>query len=81
MNLGIERFLLLGCFAILILELPELVVDVELGDGFPGAQPSPALVVEASAPESAEGLALDELVAVEATVPEQVFTLPSVPGL
>jgi hypothetical protein len=47
MNLGIERFLILGCIAVLILELPQLVLDVELGDGFPGSRGERALAAEA----------------------------------
>ena len=29
MNLGVERFLILGCLAVVILELPHLLGDVE----------------------------------------------------
>ena len=33
MTPGIERFLLLGCLAILVLEAPSLLADLSLGDG------------------------------------------------
>jgi len=80
MNLGIERFLLLGCIAILILELPEILSDLRLGDGFPGA--GVAVVVEVqAAPELAfTDDVLAKLVAHEPLVQEPV-RLPATPGL
>lgn len=29
MNLGVERFLILGCLAVVVLEIPNLIGDVE----------------------------------------------------
>jgi len=79
MNLGIERFLILGCIAVLILELPQLFTDLELGDGFPATSPvaTPVVVVVAEVPEPAAPV----LMVLEGDVLAEAVELPSVPGL
>lgn len=70
MNLGVERFLILGCVAVLVMEVPQLIQDWRIGDGFVEPRPAP-VVVELEQVELLEQLVLDEL---------QV-ELPGTPGL
>jgi hypothetical protein len=95
MNPGIERFLILGCLAVLILELPGLLADLTLGDGSAAvlaaeqALVSAPLVAEAAPLPAAPGpLKLEELGELR-ELPEQDATLalalgdllPEQPGL
>jgi len=58
MNAAVIRALVLGCVAILILELPEVVDDYQRGDGF--------------ATVSAEQIELDRAAALEASAAEEL---------
>ncbi|MDF1798733.1 MAG: hypothetical protein P1V81_06120 [Planctomycetota bacterium] len=87
MNLGVERFLILGCIAVLILEAPSLMADLTRGDGSAAvlAQSSvqvAPLVAEVVPPEAQPQPAV-ELAAVEPGAPVVVLAnlLPDQPGL
>ena len=89
MNPGVERFLILGCIAILILEAPSLLGDLRFGDGsyavLAAERPAPTVELLASevAPEPPEALELavepePEVLALAELPPE---LLPEQPGL
>lgn len=88
MNLGLERFLLLGCFAVLILELPQVFLDLRLGDGFsidqsatsPVARLLPVIDEQPVSKEELESKPLQHgfLAQLE---PIEAVKLPSTPGL
>ena len=82
MNLGVERFLILGCVAVLILELPQLVDDLEFGDGYPGVAPAGAALGELAlqALESPQ-LELHPEAALAVVVTHEPAELPATPGL
>ncbi len=86
MNLGVERFLMLGCLAVLILELPQLLEDWRLGDGYPGEVPQPVVVVEAT-PEQLQQSELqlaeadEQLAKLNGMDPVGQIELPATPGL
>ena len=67
MNPGVERFLILGCIAILILEAPSLLKDLRFGDGsyaVLAAEPAAtAVVVEPVEPTPVPALVVESLVA------------------
>lgn len=78
MNLGIERFLILGCIAVLIVEVPQLMRDWRMGDGFvAGSIEAPSFVLELEGTES-NGVLLGQLAVL---VAEEPIMLPSTPGL
>jgi hypothetical protein len=89
MNPGMERFLILGCLAVLILELPGLLADLTYGDGsaavLAAEQPavSGPLVAEAAPlPEGPSPVELRELPGQDATLALALGDLlPDQPGL
>ena len=83
MNLGIERFLILGCVAVLILELPEILTDLRLGDGFPGVTAPAALVAEVAEPSTStlELVLEPESDVLAKLVAHEPVWLPATPGL
>jgi len=60
MSPGVERFLILGCIAILILEAPSLLKDLRLGNGsyaVLAAERAPLVEAEVRPAESGEPVA------------------------
>jgi len=89
MNLGIERFLILGCIAVLILEAPSLMADLARGDGSAAllaqssAVQTPLMAEVAPALPETQLVPTVELAVVEPADPQVVLAnlLPDQPGL
>lgn len=86
MNVAVIRALILGCVAILILELPEVVDDYQRGDGFAAVAAEQveldrAAALEAEAPDRASAPAFEALAQwAREDAPEPV-EMAAVPGL